>query len=108
MDSISLMCFLSTRSAKWATELFLGHTMRLGGHLICIRGYRGYCFVQKKLSFILLPKNGWELTPNGEKIHIRGRWGNGGHSGRLLAKQWLHCGTHCNSPLQGDEVRKGK
>lgn len=74
------------------------------------KGVHGYCFMQKKLSFILLPpQNGWELISNGEKIHIRGRWGVGAIRADYGQNSgFTHCGTHCNPPLQGDDVRKRK
>lgn len=38
MDLFSPVCSLSTLIAKWATKLFLGHMMKLGGLCIGLRG----------------------------------------------------------------------
>lgn len=50
----------------------MGHVIKLGGHHIVMGGgNRDSYQIQKKLSFILIPKTQWGLTPGRKDTHKR-------------------------------------
>lgn len=101
-------------SDKWATKLFLGHVMKLGGHHIgkpVKKGQRFLPCAEVVLTYFDIPKS-ISADPRRRKVHIRsGWWGgvgwgpSGQTPGKTLPSPHRPEGAHSDSPLQRDEAR---
>lgn len=63
-------------SDKWATKLFLGHVMKLGGHHIgkpVKKGQRFLPCAEVVLTYFDIPKS-ISADPRRRKVHIRSGW----------------------------------